>query len=113
MLGFLAIFAELQREDIRRRTKVALAGKRARGEAFNRAPLGVQIVGKRYVQDPATWPVVARILSERSAGASCESIAEGLNAAGISTATGAGIWHAAGVASLCRSEAVKRAASCS
>lgn len=36
MLGMLAVFAELQRAEIRERTRCALAGKAARGEATGR-----------------------------------------------------------------------------
>lgn len=121
MLGMLAVFAELQRAEIRERTKSALAAKRERGEAVGRAPYGLRRSGVGYERDPESWPVVARILSERSAGASCQRIADGLNDEGVPTptaarggargaVTGPGKWHAATVAKLCRSPYVLLAA---
>lgn len=121
MLGMLAVFAELQRAEIRERTKSALAAKKAKGEAVGRAPFGLRRAGAGYEQDPDTWPVVARILSERSAGSSCQRIADGLNDEDVATATGvhgdargaaqgSGKWHAATVAKLCRNAYVLAAA---
>lgn len=114
MLGMLAVFAELQRAEIRERTRVALHAKQARGEAVGRAPYGLRRHGSGYVPDPASWPVVARILAERAGGASCQAIADRLNAEQVPTPTaargearglvvGPGRWHAATVAKLCRS----------
>jgi DNA invertase Pin-like site-specific DNA recombinase len=127
MIGVLAIFAELQREEIRARTRVALKRKMDAGEAVGRTPFGLRRSGKRYVADPDTWPTVARILDERSAGASCQAIADHLNAERVPTPTAhrlaagsalakggliqvAGKWSAATVARLCRSPHVRRAA---
>lgn len=121
MLGMLAVFAELQRAEIRERTKSALRAKAQRGEAVGRAPFGLQRAGAGYERHPAEWPTVARILSERGDGASCQSIADRLNADGVPTATavrgqarglvnGAGRWQAATVAKLCRNPHVLRVA---
>jgi hypothetical protein len=66
-------------------------------------------------------PIVARILSERANGATCAVIADNLNGAGIPTATalrgerrgliaGAGKWHAATVAAICRNQVILRLA---
>ncbi len=117
MLGMLAVFAELQRAEIRERTRTALARKRARGEAVSRPAFGLAREGAGFAADPATWPVVARILRERGQGASCQTIADALNAERVPTATaqsggrrglidGPGRWHAATVAKLCRNPAV-------
>lgn len=128
MLGMLAVFAELQRAEIRERTKVALRAKRARGEAVSRPAFGlmrpVSDDGERgpgFERDAATWPTVARILSERAGGASCQAIADGLNRDSIPTATaargenralvnGPGRWHASAVARLCRNPHILAAA---
>jgi site-specific DNA recombinase len=121
MVGMLAVFAELQRAEIRERTRVALKRKAARGEAINRMPLGLVREGKGYARCPDTWAIVARVLHERAGGATCQSIADGLNADSVPTATalrgerrgivtGPGIWHAASVAKLCRHPAIRRLA---
>lgn len=121
MLGMLAVFAELQRAEIRERTRVALAAKRARGEAVGRSPFGLMRDGAGFTRDPATWATVERILRERSAGASCQRIADDLNTTGVPTPTasrgehrglvqGPGSWHAATVAGLCRNPNIRRAA---
>jgi site-specific DNA recombinase len=125
MLGMLAVFAELQRAEIRERTKAKLRTKRAKGEAVSRPPFGLRRAGAGFEADPGTWPVLARILRERRAGGSCQSIADTLNAEGVPTATASrpktakrglvdadapGKWHAATVAKLCRNPYVLRVA---
>lgn len=113
MLGMLAVFAELQRAEIRERTRSALRAKRDRGEAVGRTPFGLVRSGTGYAADPESWPIVARILSERGDGRSCQRIADRLNAENVPTptaarggrrglVTGPGRWHAATVAKLCR-----------
>jgi site-specific DNA recombinase len=121
MVGMLAVFAELQREEIRARTRNALAAKAERGEAVGRTPLGLARDGAVFVKDPDTWPIVERILTQRSEGASCQAIADALNAGDVPTATamrgqarglvsGPGKWHAASVANLCRNPNILRVA---
>jgi len=121
MLGMLSVFAELQRSEIRERTTAALRTKRTRGEAVSRAPFGLVRDGAGFERDPATWPTLERILSERGEGRACAAIAAGLNADGVPTATaqrgerrglvaGPGHWHAATVARLCRNPHIRRAA---
>jgi site-specific DNA recombinase len=121
MLGMLAVFAELQRSEIRSRTKAGLDAKRARGERVSRLPLGLERDGKGFRRDPATWPIVERILRESDAGQSCQAVADGLNKDVVPTATalrgqarglvnGPGKWHAATVASLRQNEAIRKAA---
>lgn len=125
MLGILAVFAELQREEIRDRTRVALRAKKNKGEPVGRAPYGLRRAAKRaagapgrYERDPATWPIAERILRESAAGASCQDVADRLNADSVPTATatrgeqrglvtGAGKWHAATVASIRSNEYVR------
>lgn len=122
MLGMLAVFAELQRAEIRERTRAALAKRRANGQAVSRPPFGLVRDGEGFARDPATWPTVGRILSERAERRSCQAIADALNAEGVPTPTatrgerrglvsGPGRWHAATVAKLCRNPHVLAAAS--
>lgn len=118
MLGMLAVFAELQREEIRARTRRALEAKRKRGEsAGGRPPFGLERDGAGFKRNASEWPTVARILTARGGGMSCQGIADALNADGIGTPTAqrgvlrgkvkaAGSWSAATVAGLCRHPAV-------
>ena len=121
MLGMLAVFAELQRAEIRERTRSALAGKAARGEATGRTPYGLRRDGATFERDPAAWPVVERILTLRADGQSTTAIASALNSENVPTPTaargearglvvGPGRWHPATVAKLCRNPHVLRAA---
>lgn len=121
MLGMLAVFAELQRAEIRERTKAKLRAKRVRGEAVSRPAFGLVRAGAGFERDRESWPVLERILSERSAGRSCQSIADALNTDDVPTptatrgearglVTGPGKWHAATVAKLCRNPHVLAAA---
>jgi site-specific DNA recombinase len=113
MIGFLAIFAELQRGEIRSRTKRALQAKIARGEAVGRTAFGCRIEardGGKFYGPSGDWPIVRRVLDERNGGASCQAIADGLNAEGVSTPSARGRWSAATVAMLCRSRAVRTVA---
>lgn len=59
MLGMLAVFAELQRAEIRERTKAKLRDKKTRGEATGRAAFGLVRSGAGFDRDPETWPTVA------------------------------------------------------
>jgi site-specific DNA recombinase len=121
MLGMLAVFAELQRAEIRERTRSALRSKKARGEATGRAPFGLVREGAGFTRCPQSWATVERILRQRSEGHSCQAIADGLNSDGMPTPTavrgearglvsGPGRWHAAPVAKLCRNPHVRAAA---
>lgn len=110
LLGMLAVFAELQRAEIRSRTKQALAAKRQRGEATNRTPYGLARSGAVFVRCPDTWANVERMLRERIDGRTCEEIARDLNADGVATPSGVGRWYAAGVARLARNPLILDAA---
>jgi hypothetical protein len=103
---------------------IRLSGKYRVGfMANNIRAASVRRYGKpaRYERHPDEWPIVARILSERVGGASCQRIADGLNDHGIGTPTahrkekrgrvsGPGKWSAATVAALCRNRYIRAAA---
>lgn len=84
MANVLATFAQFERRLIGQRTKDALAAKRA---------AGVRLGRPRQMPDD----VVHRIVSERAAGDSLRTIAQGLNADGVPTAQGGTQWHASTV----------------
>jgi site-specific DNA recombinase len=122
MLGMLAAFAELQRSEIRARTKRALAVKAHRGEAVGRTPFGLRRVGVGFEANPAEWPIMERILAESASGRSTTAVAAALNADNVPTPTavraearglvkGAGKWHAATVASLRSNQYIRAVAS--
>lgn len=92
MRGIQDVFAQYERLLIKFRTKVALAHKKARGEKYAPVPFGFREVEKRLVAVESEALVVARILRERKAGATLQSIADGLNNQGIKGKRG-GKWH--------------------
>jgi site-specific DNA recombinase len=121
MLGMLAVFAELQRAEIRERTKVKLRSKAARGEAVGRAPYGLMRDGVGFVPNPDEWPRVLDMLRLRVNGDSCQFIADHFNLENYPTptaargearglVTGPGKWHAATIAKLCRNPHIRRIA---
>ncbi len=110
MLGMLAVFAELQRSEIRERTRHAPAAKKRRGEAVSRTPMACGAPAGATSRTPPPGRSVARVLSKRAAGASCEAIAAEFNADGVPTASGAGRWHPPSVSKLCRNRWIRAAA---
>ena len=92
------IFGEQERLEIGRRTKAALAVKRARGERTGGVPLGSRtVVGAdgvaRLEGDPAEQAAIARMRELRADGISFDRIARQLAADGHATRSG-GRWHA-------------------
>jgi DNA invertase Pin-like site-specific DNA recombinase len=84
MAAMLATFAQFERRLIGERTKAALAVKKAAGVRLGR---------------PRAIPqeTVARIVAERSSGATLRAIADGLNRDGVPTAMGGRRWWVATV----------------
>jgi DNA invertase Pin-like site-specific DNA recombinase len=93
MVGVSAVFSQLERRLISQRTAAALAVKKANGVRLGR---------------PRTIaPVVTiRVVEERQAGATLQSIADGLTTTGVATAQGGARWYPSTVASLLRSAAL-------
>lgn len=88
----MASVAQWERRIIGVRTKEALAAKRAAGVRLGR---------------PQTLPieVVKRIVTERTAGQTLQSIANGLQADGVPTARGGTVWRVSSVAAVLQSQA--------
>src|SRR5664280_125374 len=84
MAAMLATFAQFERRLIGERTKSALAVKKA---------AGVRLGRPRLIPED----VVARIVAERSSGATLRAIAEGLNRDGVPTAMRGRQWWVATV----------------
>jgi site-specific DNA recombinase len=82
--------AELERADIRARTKAALAAKSAKGERVGTIPFGYALAadGVRLEEDPAEQGVLAVVRELRAAGLSQRSIAGELAARGLLSRSG-------------------------
>lgn len=93
MAHMAVVFAELERDFIKSRTREALAVRRDQGITLGR---------------PRTTPedVVARVLREHKAGKSKYAIARDLNADAVPTAQGGRLWAPATIAALLRREGV-------
>ena len=93
----MAAVAQWERRVIGQRTKDGLAAKRAGGVRLGR---------------PSVLPadVVDRVVAERAAGRSLQAIADRLNADGVPTARGFGVWLQQSVGALLRSQAARQLA---
>ena len=102
----LAGVAEFEKELI---TERLVSGKRSKQRTIGphayiggpTIPFGFRAAGEVMVRDPIEWPVVARILKERSRGLTLTAIAEGLNRDGLRGKRG-GLWHAGTLSRLLR-----------
>jgi DNA invertase Pin-like site-specific DNA recombinase len=88
------VFAELERDFIRRRTREALAVRRDHGGVLG---------GPRSTPDD----VVARVVRERTEGKTAYAIARDLNKDAVPTAQGARAWSQATVRALLMREGVR------
>lgn len=93
MAGVMAQFAEYERELISTRTRDALAAAKARG----------QRLGRPRAIDRA---LLARIVTERTSGASLRAIAKALNDEAVPTVRGGRCWHPATIRGLVESAAL-------
>ena len=105
MLSMLGAVAEWEREQIRDRTRDAVATKRANGLAHGFPRLGERIVSGRLEAVAAEVATVDRIMRRRAEGASLRAIAGELDQDGVHTKRG-GAWRACTVAKvIARAEA--------
>lgn len=99
MLTLLGALAQMEREQIAERTRVALSYKRGRGERLGTTPLGFRTprAGAAMVPDPRELETVQYILRRRRHGhASYRTIAAELTARLVPTKRGRE-WHASTV----------------
>jgi len=106
--GIRAVFAQHEREEISRRTRAALAAKKARGEKWccpdPRANGSKSAAARRAKGQQASVRAMPIANKLRSLGESYRSIAESLNDAGIPAASG-GNWHASSVRNMMENHA--------
>lgn len=76
------VFAQVERMQIKARTKAALASKKARGECVGTVPYGFRREGAMLVEDEAEQAVLACVKGFRDAGLSERAIVAELEAAG-------------------------------
>lgn len=93
--------ASAERRAIIRRTKAALAAKKARGERLGGDPLGYRTAADGTITtDPEELATVARARELRASGLSLRAVAEALTAEGRQTKRG-GRWQANTVRKVC------------
>jgi site-specific DNA recombinase len=92
VLNVLVSVAQWEREAIGERTAAALAHKKALGEHVGAVPFGSQLDGKHLDKCEAEAAVIARVKELRDQGYTYQSLADKLNAEGVSTRRG-GKWY--------------------
>lgn len=92
-LTMMAGVAEMERNMIRDRTRVAMSHKRSKGERISRfAPFGFRFEGSQAVLDSAEHELIQEMQSLRSRGYSLQAICDELRARGILTKNGGAEW---------------------
>lgn len=81
MIGILAVFAQLEREQIKERMAMGMVGRAKSGKAMSwqNVPFGYILEGDHYVVDPLRSAVVKRIFSDYLSGKSINRIMAELN----------------------------------
>jgi DNA invertase Pin-like site-specific DNA recombinase len=99
MRGMVDLFAQYERALIKARTKAALAVKKARGERVGQIPYGKRLGENGVLEDePLEQEIIKQIISQRTAGASVQNIAQTLNSSNV-PARGRR-WHPTSIARL-------------
>jgi DNA invertase Pin-like site-specific DNA recombinase len=102
MTNMQGVFAELERDLIRERTREGLAAARAKGVRLGRPPVGYTMQNGQLVpNDPQKHALALRALTLKNEGMTLGKIADAFNAESIPTSMG-GSWHAMTVKRLVR-----------
>lgn len=90
VLRTLASLAEMERDQVRERTRFAMQHKAAQGQAISRAPRGLRIVAGKLARDPSSdgLRLHARAAELRRQGLAYRAIAAELTAEGFSAERG-------------------------
>lgn len=109
-VGIAVAMAQAERDDILARTALGRIKRAESGGIVGRPPFGYRIDQARtrnsaYVVIDSEARVVQRIFSERRAGYTCSSVADGLNADGIASPSGRGRWTASRISEITRNPA--------
>lgn len=107
MAQMASVFAELEREMIRSRTKAALASKKARGECVGEVPYGWDRVGNNLVKNREEQEVIIGIETLANNLMTPKQIAKHLNDYGLKAKKG-GKWHATQVRRIIEAEKLRR-----
>ena len=99
LLGFMSVFAQLERDQIRARTTAGLEQVVREGRHVGRPPYGYTCSGGVLVPDEQQHRVISTIKRLRAQGLSLRRIAARLNEQGI-PAQGGGCWRANSLANL-------------
>ena len=92
-LTMMAGVAEMERNMIRDRTRVAMSHKRRKGERVSRfAPFGFRFEDSMTVVEPEEQKAIVEIQLQRMSGWSYQAICDWLTANGILTKNGVGEW---------------------
>jgi site-specific DNA recombinase len=92
VLNILVSVSQWERETIAERTRDALRHKRDRGEVYNHAPLGYDVVGDRFVAIEEELNTVAEVRRLAAEGVSLRKICAHMTAQGYKTKRG-GAWR--------------------
>lgn len=102
-LTMTAAFAELERNLISERTRLALELKRSKREAYSQTPFGFERVDDSLVINDSEQRILAQMREWRAGGTSLRAIARELEHRRVATKRG-GEWHAATVRYMLRNE---------
>lgn len=94
MIGILAVFAQLEREQIKERMYLGKQAKSRSGYFLGQPPIGYDYIDGRLEVNPYEAAQIQRIFNEYEAGNSIYKILSGLNADGITHKYGAWKEHA-------------------